>query len=168
MFASVLLCAPALLADEASKNAKIDELMKLTNGEKLVNQMFDQIKSVELAQISKMEASPQDRERVQQAQQRILQLLQESLSWEKMKPMLMKVYAETFTEEEVDGILNFYRSPAGQAMLQKMPALVQRSMAMGQQMVADITPQVQKIIEEMKAQETGAPAAPAPNSGPPQ
>lgn len=166
---AVLICVPAAFADEASKNTKIEELLKLTNGEKLMTQMFDQLKTAEMAQLSKMEASAPDRERAQQMQQKILQLLQNTLSWEKMKPMLVKIYAETFTDQEIDGILDFYRSPAGQAMLEKMPALMQRSIAMGQQMVAEVTPQIQKMVEEMKAQQQGGGTAPPPaTDAPPQ
>jgi uncharacterized protein len=166
VFACSLLCAPAAVADEASKNAKIEELLKLTNGEKMMGQVFDQIKSLELAQMNKMDIPPQNRERVQQMQQRVLQLLQDSLSWDKLKPMVMKIYADTFSEEEIDGILNFYRSAAGQAMLEKMPALMQRSMAMAQQMMNDVMPQIQKMIDEMKAQEKSGAAPPAAGAPP--
>lgn len=47
---------------------------------------------------------------------------------------MAKVYTGTFTEQEIDGILNFYKSPEGQAFLQKIPLLTQRAVAVGQQM----------------------------------
>ena len=166
LFTCILLSASATFADEASKNAKIEEMLKLTNGEKMIGQLFDQMKAMTTAQMDKTTVAPENRERVQQIQQRVLQLLQDTLSWDKMKPMMMQIYAETFTEEEIDGIVNFYKSPAGQAMIEKMPALMQRSMAMAQQRLAEVTPQIQKLVEDMKAQEkSGSNPAPA---NPPQ
>jgi hypothetical protein len=80
----------------------------------------------------------------------------------KMKTMLVQVYADTYTEEEVDGILAFYKSPAGQAMLQKMPQLMQRSMAVSQQLMSDLMPEIQKMAKEAgeKAKQNDAPAPP--------
>jgi uncharacterized protein len=161
VFVSVMFCAPAVFADEASKNAKIEEMLALTNASQMINQVFEQMKAMEAAQLSKMDVPPDKRQLVDQIQQKVLQLLQDSLSWEKLKPKMIEIYAATFTEEEIDGILNFYKSPAGQAMLQKMPQLVQRSMAMTQQMAQDLLPQIQKLTDEMKAQENGSNPAPA-------
>jgi uncharacterized protein len=152
-----LSCAlvPAAFADEATKNAKIEELLKLTNADRMVSQMFDQMKSIEMNQLNSMNIAPDQRALVQQTQEQILQLLQNALSWDKLKPALVKVYTETFTEEEIDGILNFYKTPAGQALLQKMPTLIQRSMQTGQQMVADVLPQIQKMTEDLKRKAAG-------------
>lgn len=142
---TVLLWAPAR-ADEASKNAKIEELLKLSNVDRMMSQMTDQMKAMTSAQFNGMNLSAEDRKAAQEMQDRIVALIVEH--WGKMKPMLVKAYADTYTEEEVDGILTFYRSPAGQAMLQKMPALMQRSMALGQQMIAELMPEIQKMTAE--------------------
>lgn len=154
---------PAAFADEATKSAKIEELLKLTNADRMISQMFDQIKTIETTQLNSMNIAPDQRPLVQQTQEQILQLLQNALSWDKMKPAITKVYSETFTEEEIDGISNFYKTPAGQALLQKMPTLIQRSMQMGQQMVADIMPQIEKMNEDLKkriAEQQGGSANP--------
>ena len=37
-------------------------------------------------------------------------------SLNKTKPALAKVYTDTYTEEEIDGILAFYKSPAGKVL----------------------------------------------------
>jgi hypothetical protein len=152
VFASLLLCAPAALADEASKNAKIEEMLRMTNASQMIGQVFEQMKAMEAAQLSKMDIPPDKRQAADQIQQKVIQLLQDALSWEKLKPKMIEIYASTFTEEEIDGILGFYKSPAGQAMLQKMPQLVQRSMAMTQQMAQEILPQVQKLLQDLKEQ----------------
>lgn len=150
----LLLSMPAAFADEASKNAKIEELLQVMHSDQTMSQVFDQMKAMQLAELSKMNVAPERRQAIQEAQQRGIKRLQDTLSWDKMKPMMVKIYAETFTEEEIDSVLNFYKSPAGQAFLRKMPLLMQRTMAASQQMVADAMSQA--------GQQTGAGNPPPP------
>jgi uncharacterized protein len=63
---------------------------------------------------------------------------------------LAKVYTDTYTEEEIDGILAFYKSPAGKAFIQKMPEVMQRSMPVMMQMMSDLQPQIKTMMEGMK------------------
>ena len=68
----------------------------------------------------------------------------------KLKPMFVQIYAELFTEEEINGIVSFYKSPAGKAMIEKMPQMMQRMMPMMQKLMGDLQPEIKKIIEEAK------------------
>jgi uncharacterized protein len=45
---------------------------------------------------------------------RMFTILGDQLSWEKMKPVYEKIYGDIFDEDEIDALLVFYRSPAGQ------------------------------------------------------
>jgi hypothetical protein len=56
------------------------------------------------------------------------------------------LYDEVYSEEQITGILAFYKSPAGQAFLNKMPLLVSKSMEMRQ--MADLIPEIQRITTE--------------------
>ncbi len=50
------------------------------------------------------------------------------------------IYARNFTVDEMKQIAEFYRQPAGQKLLQKLPVVMQESMALGQrfgQVIAD-------------------------------
>ncbi|HUP21311.1 MAG TPA: DUF2059 domain-containing protein [Thermoanaerobaculia bacterium] len=58
------------------------------------------------------------------------------------------IYVKHFTAEEMEATLEFYRSPAGQSILQKMPVVMQESMAVGQQWGMELG---QKIAEELEA-----------------
>ncbi len=106
-----------------------------------------------------MKMSDQDRKDAAGMQARMLSLLQDRIA--KMKPMFVKIYADTYTEEELDGIVAFYKGPAGQAMLLKMPILIQRSMAMSQQMMSDLMPEIQKMAEEEAAKRKDKQTTPA-------
>jgi hypothetical protein len=138
------------LADEASKNAKIEEMIRLTHADRMIQQMTDQIKTMQAAQLSKMDIPADERQAAGELQQKILALVSDRLSWDKAKPVFVKVYSDTFTEQEIGAIVEFYKSPAGQAMLEKMPLLIQRSMAVGQQLMGDLAPEIKRMTEELK------------------
>jgi len=141
---ALLLSAGAASADEASKKAKIEEILQITKADQMVKQMIDQVRSMQLAQIAKMD--PAEQPKAEEAQNRMSQLLTERLSWDRLKPRFSKLYEDTFTEEELDGTLAFYKSPAGRALLEKMPALMARSMAVAQEIMADVQPEIESAI----------------------
>jgi len=153
--AGILVLSPALvLADDASKNAKIEEMLRLTHSDQMLTQILDQMKSTVTAQLNTMNVPADARPKAEEMQQKMMALIADRLSWEKAKPALIKVYSDTFTESEIDGIVAFYKSPPGQAMLEKMPQLMQKSMAVGQQLMGDVMPEIQRMKEEMKQQES--------------
>lgn len=144
----LLAVTGAARADEASKRAKIEELFQLTDVERVIGQVLGQVRSMQAAQTERMAMSAEGRSRAREIQDRIQAVVARSLSWDKIKPQYVALYAETFTEEEIDGMLAFYRSPAGRAMLEKMPVLMQKSGALTLQMMKEIQPEITKIIEE--------------------
>jgi hypothetical protein len=58
--------------------------------------------------------------------------------------MYMRVYHDSFTQSEIDGIIRFYKTPAGKAMVNKVPVVMQNVM---HEMQAMIKPMQQKMIE---------------------
>jgi hypothetical protein len=138
------------LADEASKNAKIEEMIQITHADRMMQQIVDQIRTMQMAQFSKMDIPAAERETAGELQQKVVALLADRLSWDKAKPAFVKLYSETFTEEEIAAIVEFYKSLAGKAMIEKMPLLMQRSMAVGQQLMGDIPPEIKRMAEELK------------------
>jgi hypothetical protein len=142
---TLLWCAPPLRADEASKSAKAEELLQLTQGDQMVR-MMEMMKGM-MAQADKDMPSEQ-RAKVGEMQGKMMELVAVSLS--KAKPALAKVYADTYTEEEIDGILAFYKSPAGKALLQKMPEVMQRLTPVMMRMMGDLQPQMKTMMEGMK------------------
>jgi len=147
MLVSILPCA----ADEASKAQKIEELLTLTKADKLIDQVFDQVNGSLSAQLTSLHVPP-DKEAPQKqmmadVQKGLMELLRRKMSWEKMKPQYVRIYSESFTEEEVTGMINFYRTPAGRSMLDKLPMVMAKSMELVQPLMKDLTPEIQRIVE---------------------
>jgi hypothetical protein len=146
-----LLCSAApILADEAGKKAKIEEMLRLTHYDQMMQQMLEQMKSMQLEQLKKSDLPAEARAQSEEVQQKTMALVADRMSYEKIKPMFVQIYADVFSEEEIDGIVSFYKSPSGKAMLEKMPLLMQRVMPMMQKLSSDLQPEMQKILEEAK------------------
>jgi hypothetical protein len=143
---TLLWCASPARADETSKSAKAEELLQLTQGDQMLKMMEPMMKGM-ASQMDK-ELPAEQRAKVGEMQGKMMALVAERLS--KAKPALVKVYTDTYTEEEIDGILAFYKSPVGKALLQKMPEVMQRSIPVMLQMMADIQPELKTMMEGMK------------------
>jgi len=143
--------APVLFADEASKIAHINELLDVTNAAQMQKQLIGQAQQVAMAQL-RNSLPAADAERAAAVQKRVFALMSEQLGWEKMKPICVKAYADTFTEPEIDDILAFYKSPAGQTMIQKMPSLMANVMEQMQGQMASFMQQMKQMLDtETKA-----------------
>jgi hypothetical protein len=70
------------------------------------------------------------------------------LEWNRIEAMYVRIYQETFTQTEIDGITAFYRTPAGESMLAKMPLVLQRSMAEVQQLMTSMLPRLQQMARQ--------------------
>jgi len=73
--------------------------------------------------------------------------------------LIVPVYDRNFTEEEIDGVVTFYRSPVGQKVLTKLPMIVQESMEVGRAWGEELS---NKVIQKLKQKGyiTLSPAAP--------
>jgi hypothetical protein len=116
----------------------------------MVTQMLPQMQAMVTAQMAKTDLPSDARQRAEEMAAKVMALVADRMSWEKAKPAYVRMYAETFSESDIDGILAFYKSPAGQAMLEKMPQLMQKSMELSQQLVGDLMPRIQQMVEGLK------------------
>lgn len=104
-------------------------------------------------------ATPEQRASEDRLVKRALAMMHEQLNWKTLEPQYVKLYTETFSQQEIDGLIAFYSSPAGQAYLAKMPLLMQHSMQLMQAQMQDMMPKIMQILHEPAP--TGAPDAPS-------
>ena len=156
----LLLSSTTAMAAPASESS-IKQLLAVTQAQKLLDGMrvqFDSLMNNAVQQALKGETpTAKQQQAIENMKNRMVALMQGELAWEKLEPMYLRLYKESFTEEEVVGMLSFYKTPAGQAIIYKMPVLMQKTMLDMQKMISGVTPQMQKIqenfIAEMKAAE---------------
>ena len=142
-------------AQENTKTAKIEELLKQTNAEAMSQQMYGQIRAMTTRQLNTMSGSEEAKAAAAQAIDKIMTELQNRLSWAKMKPEYVRLYDEVYSDEEITGILAFYKSAAGQAFVKKMPILITKSMEISQRQMSDLMPELQRITREAAQKSKG-------------
>jgi len=164
LLALLLACTSPLfvLADEAAIRPDVDELFTVMRLEKTMQNAMEQ--SMKMVQkmtagataqaLSKLspEAAAKATAMQQKVQVKTMALVQEEMCWKKLKGPMAQVYAESLTPEEVKGITAFYKSPAGQAFLDKQPVIMQKSMAVTQKMMMDLMPKLQALIQAETAE----------------
>ena len=97
----------------------VETLLAVTKTESLMDSMYANMEQV---MRQGMNQSVQG-QTVSSEQQRILDamptkfvaLARQELNWEKLKPLYVQLYLDTFEQDEVDGLIAFYNSRAGQA-----------------------------------------------------
>src|SRR5438093_7645126 len=100
-------------------------------------------------------------------QDKMMQVMAEEMSWDKMKDDYISIYTQVFTEDELKGLMDFYKSPIGQKLVAKTPELTGKLMEMGQKHSAQVMPKLKAMAADMskemmnKAPEAATPAAPA-------
>lgn len=92
--------------------------------------------------------TPQEQRALDVMPVKLMAVMRKEFSWQKLKPMYIQIYRETFEQEEIDGMLTFYASPAGQAVINKMPIVLQKSMTLSQSMVQALIPKMNAAMEQ--------------------
>jgi hypothetical protein len=149
---SVLLALIAAMAfaGDLSREAKVERILDATNAKAAQEQMMAQMKQMAAQQMS-ASLSAEQKAKAADFQNRMFDIISNRMSWEKTRPMIVKVWGETFTDQELDGMLAFYESPSGRAMVQKMPSVVMKMMQQVQSIMGDIQPEIEKMLKEQGA-----------------
>ena len=98
------------------------------------------------------EPTPEQRKMMERLPQRMSELMRTELSWAKMEPIQIKIYRESFEQSEIDGLIDFYRSPLGQSFISKMPVVTQKAMAEMQTYMQQVIPKLRSAMELMLAE----------------
>jgi len=133
--------------DEASHRGLADELLRVTRVEKTIRGYFDQVKAFQMALLKKSNSGAKGAEKIKAVQGQIDTLLDEELRWENIKADYIDLYVKEFTEKELKSLIVFYKTPVGHKFINRMPALMRKSMQVTQKYMKEIFPKIQKIVE---------------------
>ena len=153
IFASLAHCAPA-------SEESIDRLLVASKVEKMLDTMLvnvDQVmrRSME-ASTQGQQLSPEQRRVIDATAAKFVQVMREEMTWDKMRPLYVQIYQESFTQEEIDGLIAFYESPAGVAFVEKMPFVMQKSMSIMQSRLAPMMEKMKVAMKEAIAEPKAA------------
>jgi hypothetical protein len=135
-------------AAESGKSRAAEELIELTHIEKTVTELRGQMAATIAAQLRSANVPEALREKLARLQQKISDLVFDELSFTKLRPAYVESYAATFTAEELNGLVEFFKTPVGRAYVEKMPLLSKQIMALAQAQFVNIAPRIKTLTDE--------------------
>jgi tetratricopeptide (TPR) repeat protein len=145
---ALLLAALALPGRAATPSResieKLFSLMELEKANAAEIVQANQLTAAASAQVLRgVPSSPEEQRALEAYRAKLLALTQAELGWPALKDLYAQVYAESFTQDEIDGLIAFYGSPAGRALAEKQPQLLQTVNRDLQQQIAPIAMKLQ-------------------------
>lgn len=120
------MCSVSAWASPA-QDATIEKLLVLTEAQKsadtAVADADDFIQSTVQPMTEQETVPARQRQTAKNCLENYRKMIHESLGWETLKPEYIRIYRETFTEEELQDLTAFYESPTGRMLIQKTPQL---------------------------------------------
>ena len=151
LIVSLAAVSTGFTADTPPSEDSIKQLLDVTQAHKMVDTMNSQmqtmLKNSLQAATQGQKVTPQIQKEIDQIEQEMTSEMKDVLTWSKLEAMYIRVYQKSFSAQEVDGLIAFYRTPTGQALLTKMPIVLQNSMNEVQQM---IMPMVQRMQQKQQ------------------
>jgi uncharacterized protein len=171
MFTRILLllalCGTAVFAaDNPSptpsappSEASVKQLLDVSQARKLVDSVMaqmDMLMQQSIAAATKGQTIPPKVQKdIDQRRSEMLAMMKDLLEWNKLEALYVRVYQKSFSQQEVDGMIAFYKTPAGQAVIGKMPGAMQNTMDEMQQMMAPVMQKMQKMQQDVVAEMKG-------------
>lgn len=152
------LITPVAMATQPSDDS-VRELMVVTDARELMESAMAQADQMMRASMEQTmqgkEISTEDRKVLDDMRAQMVAVLEEELGWAALEPMFIDVYQRSFSQSEVDAMLEFYNSDAGKAVVAKMPLVMQNTMGVMQQRMMSMAPRLQQIEAEAVAKLQG-------------
>ena len=148
----IMFCTTAYGADTKPSDESIKELLRVTESRNLVDSMMGQMdnlfKSSMQQALQGKTITQKEQKLADDMQKKMIVIFKEEMNWEMLEPLFTQIYRDSFTQQEVDGMLAFYKSPSGQSVIRKMPLVMQNTMTEMQKRMGPIYQKLSKMTEE--------------------
>jgi len=143
----------AAWAQEETAEAQIDESHKAAVKEMFAaTEMSDTFgKTMDSIMDMQMRQAPQ----MEEVRDVMRDFLQKYMSWEALENEMVMMYAEAFTESEIEKMTEFYMTPVGKKSLRLMPELMAKSGEIAQRRVQAHMPELTRAIQEKMMESQG-------------
>jgi len=140
-------------AQDQSRRALAEELITLLkvqeNAERSLA-MMKQMLTAQIEQLRPLTGKSSVPPEVSGQMDKMIELVAQELSWDKLKDDYVSMYAELFTDQELKDLIAFYKTPTGQNFVNKQPELVKRSMDVSQKLLSQVIPKIQTLAQQLQ------------------
>jgi hypothetical protein len=149
---ALLICS-SLSAATPEKTAKIDHLFDLLKASLIENEIHTQL-AIQIDRVTGQIAQQAGFPAAERAsatadvRQKMLNSMKDLTSWERLKPGMVQIYDEEYTDAQLDGLIAFFGSPLGQTYLAKSAEVTVKAREMAGAHVKDVGDAVQALAKE--------------------
>ncbi len=133
----VMVLVPVGASGQETKEGKVRELLTLMRVSDMSVQMLDGMMAAMRG------AMPQVNEEFWTA-------FRAEVKTDEFINLLVPIYASNFEEADLDGLIQFYRSPVGKRLVEKQPLILQQSMAVGQKWGEQLAERAMQQLNKQK------------------
>lgn len=142
-------------ADAPPSETSIKQLLEASRAHQLLDSMMGQMDGMmknAMAQATQgQKVDPATQKEIDQFEADMMVEIKTVLDWNKLETIYIRIYQKSFNQQEIDGLLAFYKTPAGQALINKMPVVFQNTMAELQQMMQPMMQHLHQKQQEIAA-----------------
>ena len=136
LFAASLILPGLTVADDKGHMEQVDILFKLTRMKQKIDESVESVAQLQLRQNPALAAK----------NDQLMAFLERHIGWNAVKADLYAMYMQTFTEDELKTINDFYITPLGQKVIVIVPQLVQERNRLAMQRLQENVGELQAIM----------------------
>jgi len=149
----------------------VEEFLQVADAEKIHASIQSQIMGMYTQRveqiIAKQKLTPQQKAVLTEMRAKTMDAITREMEWENIKPIYVQVYKESLTQDEINQLIDLYKSPVGQLAIHKVPMVMQKATALMHQRMGPLMEKIKAINEEetAKFKAIGSPS-PSPSASP--
>ena len=136
LFSTSLILPGLTAADDKGHIEQVEILFKLTRMEQKIDESVESVAQLQLRQNPALAAK----------NDQLMAFLERHIGWDAVKADLYAMYMQTFTEDELKTINDFYITPLGQKVIVIVPQLVQERNRLAMQRLQENVGELQQIM----------------------
>lgn len=148
----LLACSAFSLAENRPTDASVRELLQVMQTKKMLDSQMGQMDALFDSVLKPVtpegKITPEQQQVMETLKGKLSALIKAEMSWDVLEPMTIEIYLNSFNQSEIDSMLTFYKSPAGQAVIEKMPVVMQNTMQLMQKRLEIMLQKIQQLTEE--------------------
>ncbi|MEM7251207.1 MAG: DUF2059 domain-containing protein [Pseudomonadota bacterium] len=153
LIAGVLLCvATSAAGDATTHRAAVEEYLAVTQVGKQMTDFLARIKASHLAEVERWYIPDDKQVQAREYIEKASEIVNRELGWGELREEFIAAYMDVFSEEELRGLLDFYRTPVGQAYLSKRGQLMGVGVEIARRRVQNIMPELDELHRNLSAE----------------
>jgi hypothetical protein len=154
LLVALFAAAPSFADDGGASEVSVRQLLDATKARALMEKSYAQLDGYMEKAMRQALGDTKLNEKQEQVmadfRKKTADVLLAEMSWEKLEPTFVAIYRKTLTQSEVDGMIKFYHTSAGIAVVDKMPRVMDETMRYLMDIMGAMGPKLGELQNQFK------------------